>query len=103
MKELKMKTKTLQKKISRHRFVKSQILKYIRQNTEIIEDLYSNHTGEYKIPARVKPNIVIIDWEKVVFLKRSDLGIIFDIDRELLINRDSLLSTPGVIVMDRWF
>jgi hypothetical protein len=66
-----MKKTALKRKINRKRYVKSQILKYIRENLEIIEDLASDHTGYFYIKDHSKKWLCLIDWEGVYFIEMT--------------------------------
>jgi len=90
-----MKKTALIKKINRKRYIKSQILKYIRQNLEIIEDLASNHTGYFRVPKRDKKWLCLIDWDTVYFVKMDKLPF-----REL-VKREDILEY--CLILKRWF
>lgn len=101
-----MKDKTFKKKLQNNRYVKSEVLKYIRTHTEIIQDLNSNHTDYYHIPnLDTNKNYVLVDWEKVCFVSGQTLLEYVDnlFATKLLIDRNKILSSNRVIVLKRWF
>lgn len=95
-----MQTKQLQKKISRQRLVRAEVLRYIRQNTEIIEDLYANHTQYFKVKNLNKDYYVFVDWKKVIFIQKKDF--IDKMEGDML-PRVFLLASQKAIMLDRWF
>lgn len=96
-----MRKLALQKKIKTSRWVKSNILKYLRDNTVIIEDKNSNHTGYYYVPDyEFGKTYILVDWDYVLFVPnltlRSNL-------KHKLANRAKLLSSDDVKIIKRWF
>lgn len=96
-----MKKTALQRKIQNNRYVKSEVLKYIRQNTIIIEDKYANYTGYYHI-GKVEPtkNYVLVDWDLVCF---APGWVIEELLHKNFVKLSDLINHHDTKSLPRWF
>jgi hypothetical protein len=103
-----MQTQIYQRKTNRELWVKKQVSKYLADHTFVHEDLMSNRSGQYNLPAVPESanTIVIADWQKVVIFPKVLLTLQTTQTTKsgcTRFNRQDLQSFPGVTVIDRWF